>query len=220
MSRAKRMAELALLTLVQWLSPGFPVGAFSYSHGLETAHEAGDVTGAEGLEDWLAAVLAQGAGRNDAIFLTTAYRAQSADETDEINALACAMAPSKERLLETLAQGQAFGETVRAVWHLDLPARCYPVAVGQAAGAMDLPLGDTTRLFLQSFAANIVSAGVRLIPIGQTQGQRIVARLAPLCTQIAQEALEAGLDDLGGAAVLADIRSMQHETQYTRLYRS
>ncbi len=214
------MVDGALLTLAQWLSPGFPVGAFSYSHGLEAAHHAGDVTDAAGLESWLTAILSHGAGRNDAIFLAEAYRAQTAEDVERIDALARAMAPSQERLLETRAQGQAFADTVRAVWKVDQPPRCYPVAVGEAAAALQLPLPDTIQLFLHSFAANIASAGVRLIPVGQTEGQRILARLAPLCVTLARKAQDAGLDGLGGSAVLADIRSMQHETQYTRLYRS
>jgi len=214
------MTTDAILTLAQLLSPAFPVGAFSYSHGLEAAHEAGDVMNAADLEAWLRDVIANGAGRNDAIFLAAAFGTEDADEIGRIDALACAMTPSSERLMETVNQGRAFVTTAQAVWDVALPARCYPVAVGQSARAMGLPLDATVTLYLQAFVANIASAGVRLIPLGQTDGQRIVAQLAGLCTETAKEAQLSALDDLGGATVLADIRSLQHETQYTRLYRS
>lgn len=214
------MSTEAIQTLSQLLSPAFPVGAFSYSHGLEAAHEAGDVNGANDLRIWLEAIVRHGAGRNDAIFLCAAYSACDASEVAEIDALARAMAPSQERLLETVNQGQAFAQTVGAVWGANVSASCYPVAVGQAACALGLPLGQTSTLYLQAFVANIVSAGVRLIPLGQTDGQRIVAQLSGLCAEVALAAQSSTLDDLGSATFLADIRSMQHETQYSRLYRS
>ena len=141
--------------------------------------------------------------------------------------LAAAFVPSAERRLETLAQGAAFLAAVEAVWPHPaiegLAARAevaYPVAVGACAAAHGLPLAATAQAFMQAFAANLVSAGVRLIPLGQTDGLRVVARLEPLIPRVVADALAAGLDDVGGAAVAADIASMRHETQYTRLFRS
>jgi urease accessory protein len=220
-----------LARLMTWLSPAYPVGGFSYSHGLEWAVEAGSVRDAAALGGWVDDILAHGAGRTDVIFLAEAWRALAGGDArllDEAIELAAAFAPSAERRLETLAQGAAFLTATQAVWpHPDLaplsaPGReiAYPVAVGASAGAHGLPLAQTAQAFAQAFAANVVSAGVRLIPLGQTDGLRVLARLEPLIPHVVAAALAATLDDVGGAAVAADIASMRHETQYTRLFRS
>jgi urease accessory protein len=219
----------ALQKLMAWLSPAFPVGAYTYSHGLEWAIEDGTVTDVTTLTAWIGDVLAHGAGRNDAILFAAAYRSEGAAlrETAE---LAAAFQPSKERHLETTAQGRAFMMAVVVAWPnarltaadaalagADVP---YPVAVAAAAAAHDVPLAAALTATLSAFVANIVSAGVRAIPIGQSDGQRAIAALAPAVAATATAALTLSLDDLGGAALRADIASMKHETQYTRLFRS
>jgi urease accessory protein len=200
-----------------WFSPAFPVGAYSYSHGLEWAIEAGWVRDRPTLQDWVADLLEFGAGRSDAIFLAEAFRAE---DPAPVADLAEALTPSSERRLEVLAQGAAFTRTVAAVWGLDLPPMPYPVAVGRAARLLGLPLTPLLTLFVQAFAANLVSAGVRLVPLGQTDGQAITAATLPLVARIADRAAGETLEQIGGAAIRADIASMLHETQYTRLYRS
>jgi urease accessory protein len=219
----------ALQKLMAWLSPAFPVGAYTYSHGLEWAIEDGTVTDVKTLTAWIGDVLAHGAGHNDAILFAAAYRSESAAlrETAE---LAAAFQPSKERHLETTAQGRAFMTAVAAAWPnarltaaeaalagAEVP---YPVAVAAAAAAHDVPLAAALTATLSAFVANIVSAGVRAIPIGQSDGQRAIATLAPAVAATAAAALTLSLDDLGGAVLRADIASMKHETQYTRLFRS
>lgn len=204
-------------TLMAWFSPSYPIGAYSYSHGLEWAVETGAVTDRATLHNWIADLLSFGAGRSDAILLAETYRAA---DPAPIAELAEALSPSTERHLETMAQGSAFARTTAAVSGLALPPMPYPVAVGHAARLLALPLALTTTLFVQSFAASLVSAGVRLIPLGQTDGQRITAALMPLAAQTAALAVTQRLDDLGGSALGADIASALHETQYTRLYRS
>lgn len=206
------------LTLFQWFSPSYPVGAFSYSHGLEWAVEAGDVVGAGGFQSWVSDILSHGAGRNDAILLAAAYH--EVESLEHIDALACALAPSKERLLETQMQGQAFGRTTSAIWPVTLPDLTYPVAVGATAKALNLPLQQTLTLYLHAFAGNLTSAAMRLVPLGQTEGHTALASLAPLCTNIASKAQSQTLDDLGACSFMADIASMKHETQYTRLFRT
>ncbi|MGH2342684.1 urease accessory protein UreF [Segnochrobactraceae bacterium EtOH-i3] len=232
-TRALLSAE-ALARLLAWLSPAFPVGAFTYSHGLEWAIEAGDVTSAASLQDWLADVLRHGAGRSDAIFLAHAHRAASAGDAGalrEVADLAAAFQPTRERHLEASAQGAAFLSTVRATWpdaRLEALADAagveiwtYPVALGLAAGCHGVPLIAAVEGLLAGFAANLVSAAVRAVPLGQTDGQRVIARLAPLTARLAADALAAPLEEAGGGATLAaDIASMRHETQYTRLFRS
>lgn len=128
--------------------------------------------------------------------------------------------PTAERLLEAEAQGAAFAGTTAAAWGGSGDAAPYPVAVGRAAAEHGVPLGETLALYLQAFAANIVSAGVRLIPLGQTDGQKAIAGLEPVVAGVAGETESAGLEGLGGCALLADIASMRHETQYTRLFRT
>jgi urease accessory protein len=221
----------ALARLMIWLSPAYPVGGFSYSHGLEWTVEAGKVTDGETLGDWIDAILNHGAGRSDAILLAHAWRSVAVGDDRllaETAELAAALAPSAERRLETLGQGAAFLAATRAPWPSPALERlaaqtaevAYPVAVGACAAAHGLPLVPTVHGFVQAFAASLVSAGVRLIPLGQTEGLRVLARLEPLLPRLVAGAIAAGLDDIGGAAVMADIASMRHETQYTRLFRS
>ena len=207
----------ALLKLVTWLSPSFPVGAFSYSHGLEYAIEAGAVTGRETAERWIETCVRHGAGRNDAILLCHTMRG---GDPDELDALSRALAPSRERLLEAEAQGTAFSEASAAAWSGDPKSRSYPIAVGIAARANACPEPETVALYLQAFASNLISACIRLVPIGQTDGQKIIAALHPVIEATARDALSASLDDLGGCAIGADIASMRHETQRVRLFRS
>jgi urease accessory protein len=225
-------AASALYRLMAWLSPAYPVGAFSYSSGIEWAVEAGDIADGESLRRWLAVVIGEGGVFCDAVFLVHAHRAAAAGDGTALRAvaeLAAAFAPSKERHLETTAQGRAFIEATRASWPcaaLDRLAEtwdgaiAYPVAVGVAAAGHGIALEATLHAYLHAVTANLISAGVRLIPLGQTEGQRLLAALENVASGCATRALETKLDDVGGAALRADIASMKHETQYTRLFRS
>jgi urease accessory protein len=222
----------ALYRLMTWLSPSFPVGAFSYSSGIEWAVEAGDIADALSLRDWLAAMLANGSGFCDGVFLAQAHRAAACGDgaaLREIAELAAAFVPSRERQLETSAQGRAFVEIVRAAWNCDgldqMISGCdgaivYPVAVGLVTSAHAIPLPPAMHAFLHALTSNWISAGARLIPLGQTDSQRVLASLEPVAAATAKRALEASLDDLGSATFRADLASMRHETQYTRLFRS
>lgn len=210
----------AQLTLVQWLSAGFPVGAFSYSHGLERAVHDGDVSDATSFGEWLRDVLEHGAGRNDAILLHAAYSTGKADDLRGLDELARALAPSSERLMETDLQGAAFCKTVSAIWGLPHGDLAYPVAVGAAAAAQNIDRTAVVSHYLHAFAANLTSAAIRLVPLGQTEGHAVLADMHPLCARIARDTADLTLDDLGGCCFAADIASMTHETQYSRLFRS
>lgn len=209
-----------ILTLTQWLSPSFPVGAFSYSHGLETAIAEDHVTNADTLFDWLDDLLRLGSGRSDAILLAAAYKAASAGEIGEVKELAAALSPSRERLLETLQQGAAFVRTTNSVWGTNLEPGPYPVAVGQAAKAAGIDLETTIFMYLHAFAGNLTSAAIRLVPLGQTDGQTCLARLKETCQLVASEAIASTLEDLGSCSFQSDIASMRHESQTTRLFQS
>ena len=222
----------ALYRLMTWLSPSFPVGAFSYSSGIEWAVEAGDITDAVSLQGWLAAVLTDGSGFCDAVFLAQAHRAVSSHDDRalrDIAELAAAFVPSRERQLETTTQGRAFIEIARAAWHCDgldevIAASgsviVYPVAVGLVSAAHAIALNPSMHAFLHAVVSNWISAGARLVPLGQTDSQRVLARLEPVVAATAKRAIAATLDDLGSATFRADLASLRHETQYTRLFRS
>jgi urease accessory protein len=222
----------ALYRLMTWLSPAFPVGAFSYSSGIEWAVEAGDITDAATLQDWLSSMLTDGPGFCDGVFLAHAHRAAACANDDmlrEVAELSAAFAPSRERHLETTAQGRAFIEIARAAWNCDGLERLvagyggaitYPVAVGIVSAAHDLPLAATMHGFLHAVASNWISAGARLIPLGQTDSQRVLSALEAVVGATGARSLQAALDDLGGASFRVDLASMHHEIQYTRLFRS
>ncbi len=223
------LAPGALYRLMAWLSPAYPVGAFSYSGGIEWAVEAGDIVDAATLECWLAVMIGEGGGFCDGVFLVHAHRAAAACDDAALVAvaeLAAAFTPTRERLLETTAQGRAFLDTTRAAWPCAALERLVAAwdgplaAVGVASAGHAIAVAPTLAAFLQAVAANLVSAGMRLIPLGQTDGQRVLGRLEPLIAASARRALACPLDEVGGAAFRADIASMRHETQYTRLFRS
>ena len=224
--------EGALYRLMTWLSPSYPLGAFSYSHGLEYAIEAGLVRDGNGLRDFVATAVAAGAGRSDGALLAAAWRAATAEDSaalDEVAALAAAWRGTAETALESRAQGAAFLATTRAAWpHRWLDAfalrhrgeAALPVAIGIAAAAHGVPLAPTLTAFLHAFAGALVSAGLRLVPLGQSEGQRLMASLAPAIAAAVDDAQSTPLDEVGTAAPLVDWCSMRHETQYTRLFRS
>jgi urease accessory protein len=229
---SERIEAAALYRLMAWLSPAYPVGAFSYSSGIEWAVEAGDIKDAATLRAWLAVMLGEGGGFCDAVFFVHACRAIAAQDDAALRAvaeLAAAFVPSKERFLETTAQGRAFIDATRAAWpcpaltRLDAAWRgpvALPVAVGVACAGHGIACESALHAFLHALTANWISAGVRLIPLGQTDGQRVLAALEPDVSAAATRALKTPLDELGSAAFRVDIAGMRHETQYTRLFRS
>ncbi len=211
------MMASELLILSQWLSPAFPIGAFAFSHGIEAAVADGRITDASGLRDWLTDLLDHGSSRSDVVLLAAAYRSEDVTEVQET---ALAIQPSAERLEEAVQLGAAFCRTVRDLWSLDLPDLAYPVAVGRAASLRGLPLEDTAALYAHAFLANLVSAAIRLVPLGQTEGQRVLASLQEWCRDLAEAAPGFTLDDLASAAFLSDIQAMRHETQSPRIFQS
>lgn len=229
------LAPAALYRLMAWLSPAFPTGGFSYSHGLEYAVEAGLVTGRDGALDWIDGILRHGAGRSDAQLFVLTWRAAETNDLESLAGvaeLAAALRGSSELALEARAQGAAFLTAVHrawpsrrlAVWTDTLATRdiapSLPVSVALAAAAHGVPLVPALGAFTQCFAANLVSAAVRLVPLGQSDGLSVLAALEPAVQTAVSSALSAQLDDVGAAAPMVDWCSMQHETQYTRLFRS
>jgi urease accessory protein len=212
-----------------WLSPAFPVGSFAYSQGLETSVAQGNVSSSETLTDWLAAIVRHGSLRNDLVMLSLVHRAPDSATLDDLAELAAALQPSKERSEETAVQGLAFMEAYKAAWTAgemrssalaDNLTITLPVAVGLASRAHRFDLPATLMAFATAFASNLVSAAIRLSVVGQFDGQRVLAALMPTLREACEFAITAGEDDLGTATFAADIASIEHETQMTRLFRS
>ena len=222
----------ALYRLMTWMSPAYPVGAFSYSGGLEWAVEAGDIRNADTLCRWLSTMIRHGSVFCDAAIFCHAHRAAASDDLSTLAAtaeLAAAFIGSKERFLETTAQGQAFLQITRSAWPTPSLDRltaawdgplAYPVVVAAACAGHSIALFPALHAFLHGVASNLVSAGVRLIPLGQTDGQRVLAALEVPIAQTAARALTTTIEDIGSATLRADMAGMRHETQYTRLFRS
>ncbi|TQM94099.1 urease accessory protein UreF [Roseinatronobacter monicus] len=206
------------LTLNHWLSPAFPTGAFAYSHGLEQVIARGDVTDAPGLEYWLADVLRFGSGWQDSVLLACAL-ADGAD-TSGLDALCHALQPCAERLQETQEQGAAFARTVAQITGRDLPPRTLPIAVAEAAAPLGLAPQTVIAAYLQAFLTNLVTIGIRHVPLGQGAGHGVLARLLPLVPALAQAASLASADDLGNCCLGADMAAMEHETKDVRLFRT
>jgi len=228
-TRDKTLAAPALLKLMTFLSPAFPVGAFSYSHGLEYLIDKGEIRTTDAFASWLTDLLEIGSLWNDAVLFAAAHRAAKAganEELREIAALAEALAGSRERHLESMAQGRAFLDAVAAAWPSEAirfeenGAAAYPVAVGATAAAHKVALEAALPAYLNAFVANLVSVGVRLVPLGQSAGLKVLASLHPLIAATALRAENSTLDDLGSATVLSDVASMRHETQYSRVFRT
>ena len=207
-----------LLTLVQWLSPSFPTGGFAYSHGLEAAIASGRVVGAEGVRAWLVDVLVLGAGRQDAILLAQSLLPFA--DHDDLGALGRALQVSAERLAETLDQGTAFARTVAGLTGRDLPARCLPVAVGEAAAPLGLEAEEVVALYLHGFASNLTSVAMRFMPLGQAEGQGVLQALHGPIAALAAEAPHLRPEDLGASALGADMAAMEHETMDVRIFRT
>jgi len=223
------MTASTLARLLTWLSPAFPTGGFAYSHGLEWAIEAGDITDRASLVDWIADLLAAGSLWSDAILLRHAWRAAPDPAAlAELALFAAACAGSAERLQEILVQGAAFRRAV-SVWHappapplLEDGEPCWPlpVAIGAALRMEGMDQETACAAALTAAAGALVSAAVRLVPLGQTDGLRAIAALEPAVARAARETSGASLDDVGGCCLRADIAALRHETQGTRLFRS
>ncbi|WP_175483151.1 urease accessory protein UreF [Salinihabitans flavidus] len=208
----------AHLTLVQWLSPAFPTGAFAYSHGLEQEIASGTVHDRASLEAWLGNILRFGAGWQDAVLLCLALRAGA--DTRALDAHARALQPSAERLGETLDQGRAMARCVSAVGGPPVEAGPLPLVLGRAAAGLNLRRAEVAALYLQGFVTNLAVIAVRHVPLGQSEGQRVISALQPLIVELAGAAADAGPDDLANAALSADLAAMRHETMDVRIFRT
>jgi len=230
-----QLSPLSLLRQQNWLSPTFPTGSYSYSHAIEWAVEARHIHDRISLVDWLEADLRYGSGRNEAIFFMEAWRCAVNEDCArliEIAELATAYRSTSEFALETSQQAAACLTTLRRVWPdifiervatLLSEKKIAPVlsvVLGFRASREAIPATLALPAFLQSCISNLVTAAVRLVPLGQTDGQLAIAELEPAVVAVAEKSQQANIHDLGSAAFMVDLASASHETQYTRLFRS
>lgn len=208
----------ALMTLVQWLSPAFPTGAFAYSHGMEQVIADGGIRSGVDLESWLSDVLRFGAGKQDAIVLSAALEPDA--DWNGLAELCVALQPSAERLREVAEQGAAFARTVAALTGEHVPERPLPVAVGAAAAGLGLAKREVIALYLHAFASNLVSVAVRFVPLGQNDGQAALSRLHPLIARLAEETAILSVEDISSAALGADLAAMRHEGMDVRIFKT
>jgi urease accessory protein len=219
-----------LLKLLTFLSPAFPVGAFSYSYGLEWAIDSGAIWNAETLKGWLTDLLQVGGAWTDSVLFAEAHCAAAAADRTRLHTvaeLAAALSPSRERYLEATAQGGAFLDAIAASWPcasartlLEIGDSAYPVTVAAVAADHGIALETALPAYLNAFTSNLVSVGVRLIPIGQNAGLGTLSQLHPSIAATAHRAAASTLDELGSSTILSDIASMRHEEQYSRVFRT
>ena len=206
-----------LITLMQWLSPAFPIGGFAYSHGLEWAINKGHVSNREELQKWISDLLEYGSLKNDAILINLVLQGS---DPKEINELAMALCQANERLSETKLQGGAFCKIMGDVWNLEIDNLTLPIALALAAKNESIDQNLVVPAYLHSFCSNLISVAMRLIPIGQTDGQKTLRELSPLISDSVRAVAKSDKDDLGSACFLSDVSAMQHEYLQPRVFKT
>ena len=206
-----------LVTVMQWLSPAFPIGGFAYSHGLEWAIDKGYVSNREELKKWISDLLEYGSLKNDAILIKLVLQGS---DPKEINELSLALCSASERLSETQLQGGAFCKIMREVWSLEIDELTLPIALALAAKNESIDQNLVVPAYLHSFCSNLISVAMRLIPIGQTDGQKTLRELSPLISDSVRAVAKSDKDDLGSACFLSDVSAMQHEYLQPRVFKT
>ena len=209
--------DLEFMTVMQWMSPAFPIGAFAYSHGLEWAIDKGHVSNGEKLQKWITDLLEYGSLRTDAIFISLILRGH---DVRKMNELSMALCPAGERLLETKLQGSAFAKVIEDVWQQDIGELSLPIAVALASKNQSIEQDLILPAYLHAFCSNLISAAIRLIPIGQTEGQRIMLELYQTISDLVQTASESEIDDLNSACFFSDVSAMEHEYLQPRIFKT
>ena len=209
--------DLKIMTVMQWMSPAFPIGAFAYSHGLEWAIDKGHVSNGEKLQKWITDLLEYGSLRTDAIFISLILRGH---DVRKMNELSMALCPAGERLLETKLQGSAFAKVIEDVWQQDIGELSLPIAVALASKNQSIEQDLILPAYLHAFCSNLISAAIRLIPIGQTEGQRIMLELYQTISDLVQTASESEIDDLNSACFFSDVSAMEHEYLQPRIFKT
>ena len=201
--------------LFSWFSPNFPIGSFNFSHGLEAAVEMKFIHDSFTLENWISNLITDGFGKTDVILLSNAYRGKN------INELALALCPSKERWIESIKLGKSFSKNIRDNWSYNIEDElAFPVALGKAGSFFSIPLDQLLIIFLQSFASNLITFGMKHIPLGQSAGQKILINLIPVIQAQSMKYKNYDIKDIGSSAFISDLASMYHENLKNRIYQT
>ena len=201
--------------LFSWFSPNFPIGSFNFSHGLEAAVEMKFIYDSFTLEKWISNLITDGSGKTDVILLSNAYRGKN------INELALALCPSKERWIESIKLGKSFSKNIRDNWSYNIEDElAFPVALGKAGSFFSIPLDQLLIIFLQSFASNLITFGMKHIPLGQSAGQKILINLIPVIQAQSMKYKNYDIKDIGSCAFISDLASMYHENLKNRIYQT
>jgi len=201
--------------LFSWFSPNFPIGSFNFSHGLEAAVEMKFIHDSFTLENWISNLITDGSGKTDLILLSNAYRGKN------INELALALCPSKERWIESIKLGKSFSKNIRDNWSYNIEDDlAFPVALGKAGSFFSIPLDQLLIIFLQSFASNLITFGMKHIPLGQSAGQKILINLIPVIQAQSMKYKNYDIKDIGSSAFISDLASMYHENLKNRIYQT
>jgi urease accessory protein len=201
--------------LFSWFSPNFPIGSFNFSHGLEAAVEMKFIHDSFTLENWISNLITDGSGKTDIILLSNAYRGKN------INELALALCPSKERWIESIKLGKSFSKNIRDNWSYNIEDElAFPVALGKAGSFFSIPLDQLLIIFLQSFASNLITFGMKHIPLGQSAGQKILINLIPVIQAQSMKYKNYDIKDIGSSAFISDLASMYHENLKNRIYQT
>ena len=201
--------------LFSWFSPNFPIGSFNFSHGLESAVEMKFIHDSFTLENWISNLITDGSGKTDVILLSNAYRGKN------INELALALCPSKERWIESIKLGKSFSKNIRDNWSYNIEDDlAFPVALGKAGSFFSIPLDQLLIIFLQSFASNLITFGMKHIPLGQSAGQKILINLIPVIQAQSMKYKNYDITDIGSSAFISDLASMYHENLKNRIYQT
>ena len=201
--------------LFSWFSPNFPIGSFNFSHGLEAAVEMKFIHDSFTLENWISNLITDGSGKTDLILLSNAYRGKN------INELALALCPSKERWIESIKLGKSFSKNIRDNWSYNIEDDlAFPVALGKAGSFFSIPLDQLLIIFLQSFASNLITFGMKHIPLGQSAGQKILINLIPIIQAQSMKYKNYDIKDIGSSAFISDLASMYHENLKNRIYQT
>ena len=201
--------------LFSWFSPNFPIGSFNFSHGLEAAVEMKFIHDNFTLENWISNLITDGSGKTDIILLSNAYRGKN------INELALALCPSKERWIESIKLGKSFSKNIRDNWSYNIEDElAFPVALGKAGSFFSIPLDQLLIIFLQSFASNLITFGMKHIPLGQSAGQKILINLIPVIQAQSMKYKNYDIKDIGSSAFISDLASMYHENLKNRIYQT
>ena len=214
-NNSKKDLKESLQILQTWFSPSFPIGSFSYSHGLEAMINDDLIKSKEDILDYLKSVLKHGTGKNDIILIKHSYQGE------ELNELALSLCPTKERKIESIEMGNAFRKVLSDSWNFKIEENtAYPIAVAKAAKHFGIPLNLTLVSYLQSFVSNLINVCIKHIPIGQKIGQDCVIQTYELIRELEKESENFTLEDIGGICFNSDIYSIKHENLKTRIYKT